>query len=109
MARVSESTFLSSDGKTNLYYREYLPEGEAVGIVQIAYGTYISFTTQKLFSQVLYYYSTLSSHLRGFIGTVCIHEQLDAYYRGYREEQDYYDQFHQEQACLGVGVQCFLL
>ena len=38
MARVSESTFLSSDGKTNLYYREYLPEGEAVGIVQIVHG-----------------------------------------------------------------------
>ena len=38
MARVSESTFLSSDGKTNLFYREYLPEAEAVGIVQIVHG-----------------------------------------------------------------------
>ena len=28
MARYTESTFLSSDGKSNLYYREYLPEGE---------------------------------------------------------------------------------
>ncbi len=38
MARMSESTFLSSDGKTNLYYREYLPDGEAVGIVQLVHG-----------------------------------------------------------------------
>ena len=38
MARMSESTFLSSDGRTNLYYREYLPEGNAVGIVQIVHG-----------------------------------------------------------------------
>ena len=38
MARMSESTFLSSDGKTSLYYREYLPDSEAVGIVQIVHG-----------------------------------------------------------------------
>ena len=38
MSRMSESTFLSSDGKTQLYYREYLPEGEAVGIVQLVHG-----------------------------------------------------------------------
>ena len=38
MARMSESTFLSSDGQTNLYYREYLPEGETCGIVQIVHG-----------------------------------------------------------------------
>ena len=38
MARMSESSFLSSDGKTKLYYREYLPEGDAVGIVQIVHG-----------------------------------------------------------------------
>ena len=38
MARMSEFSFLSSDGKTMLYAREYLPEGEAVGIVQIVHG-----------------------------------------------------------------------
>ena len=38
MARMTESTFLSCDGKTELYYREYLPEGNAVGIVQIVHG-----------------------------------------------------------------------
>lgn len=38
MARMSESTFLSSDGKTQLYYRVYLPEDEAVGIVQLVHG-----------------------------------------------------------------------
>ena len=38
MAVMSESTFLSSDGRTQLYYREYRPDGEAVGIVQIVHG-----------------------------------------------------------------------
>ena len=38
MARMSESTFLSSDGKTQLFFREYLPDGEAVGIVQLVHG-----------------------------------------------------------------------
>ncbi len=38
MARMSESTFLSSDGKSELYYREYVPDGAAVGIVQIVHG-----------------------------------------------------------------------
>ena len=38
MAHVSESTFLSSDGKTSLYYREYLPVGEPFGIIQIVHG-----------------------------------------------------------------------
>ncbi len=38
MARMTESTFLSSDGKTQLYYRVYLPEGEPVGIVQLVHG-----------------------------------------------------------------------
>ena len=31
MARMSEFTFLSSDGQTALSAREYLPEGEPVG------------------------------------------------------------------------------
>jgi len=35
---MTESTFLSSDGRTNLYYREYLPENDAVGIVQLVHG-----------------------------------------------------------------------
>lgn len=38
MVRMSEAAFLSSDGKTELYYREYLPSGEPVGIVQIVHG-----------------------------------------------------------------------
>ena len=38
MARMSESTFLSSDGITKIYTREYLPEGEAKGIVQLVHG-----------------------------------------------------------------------
>lgn len=38
MVRMSESTFLSSDGKTRIRYREYLPEGEGKAIVQIAHG-----------------------------------------------------------------------
>lgn len=38
MAPMSDSTFLSSDGQTHLYCREYMPEGEPVGIVQIVHG-----------------------------------------------------------------------
>ena len=38
MARMCESTFLSSDEHTRLYYREYLAEREAVGIVQLVHG-----------------------------------------------------------------------
>lgn len=38
MVHRSESSFLSSDGKTPLFFREYLPEGEAVGIVQLVHG-----------------------------------------------------------------------
>ena len=38
MSRMCESTFLSSDDHTQLYYREYLPDGEAVGIVQLVHG-----------------------------------------------------------------------
>ncbi len=38
MATMSETTFLSSDGRTQLYAREYRPEGEAVGIVQLVHG-----------------------------------------------------------------------
>ena len=38
MVRMSESTFLSSDEKSLVYYREYLPQGEARAIVQLAHG-----------------------------------------------------------------------
>ena len=38
MARILESTFLSSDGHTQLYCKEYLPDREATGIVQIVHG-----------------------------------------------------------------------
>ena len=38
MVHVTESSFLSSDGKTNIYYREYLPAGEPAGIFQIVHG-----------------------------------------------------------------------
>lgn len=38
MARMSEFTFLSSDGQTALSAREYLPEGDPIGIVQIVHG-----------------------------------------------------------------------
>lgn len=38
MVRMSESTFLSSDGKTPIRYREYMPGEEAKAIVQIAHG-----------------------------------------------------------------------
>lgn len=38
MVRMSESSFLSSDGKSSLYCCEYLPEGNPAGIVQIVHG-----------------------------------------------------------------------
>ena len=38
MTSMTEFTFLSSDGKTNIYCREYRPHTEAKGIVQIAHG-----------------------------------------------------------------------
>ena len=38
MVRMSESSFLSSDGKSSLYCCEYLPEGSPAGIVQIVHG-----------------------------------------------------------------------
>jgi alpha-beta hydrolase superfamily lysophospholipase len=38
MMRMSESTFLSSDGTSRIYFREYLPETEAKGVVQLAHG-----------------------------------------------------------------------
>lgn len=38
MVRLSESRFPSSDGKSQIYFREYLPAGEAKAIVQIVHG-----------------------------------------------------------------------
>lgn len=38
MAQMTESNFLSSDGRTELYYREYRPETEPKGIVQLVHG-----------------------------------------------------------------------
>ena len=38
MVRLSEASFFSSDGKTELFYREYIPNGEPCGIVQIIHG-----------------------------------------------------------------------
>ena len=38
MISVTESTFFSSDGKTGIFYRQYIPETEAKAIVQIAHG-----------------------------------------------------------------------
>ena len=38
MVSMTEATFLSSDGKTDIYYREYLPDTEPSGIVQIVHG-----------------------------------------------------------------------
>lgn len=38
MVQMTESDFISADGKSSIYYREYRPEGEAVGIVQLAHG-----------------------------------------------------------------------
>lgn len=66
MARMSESTFLSSDGKTNLYFREYLPDGEAVGIVQLVHGIAEHFARYDHFARFL--------ADNGYI--VVIHDQL---------------------------------
>jgi len=38
MASMTEFTFLSSDGKSQIYCREYRPASEAKGILQIAHG-----------------------------------------------------------------------
>jgi len=38
MSGMTEFTFLSSDGKSNVYCREYRPDGEAKAVVQIAHG-----------------------------------------------------------------------
>lgn len=38
MVQMRESTFLSSDGKTPIYYREYIPSSEPKGIIQLAHG-----------------------------------------------------------------------
>ena len=38
MVQMTESTFLSSDGKHPIYYREYVPTGEPRGILQLAHG-----------------------------------------------------------------------
>lgn len=38
MVSMRESSFLSSDGRHQVYYREYTPGGEAKGILQLAHG-----------------------------------------------------------------------
>lgn len=38
MARSNDFTFISSNGKTPIYAREWLPEGEPRGIVQLSHG-----------------------------------------------------------------------
>lgn len=38
MAVFNEFEFLSTDGKTNIYVREWIPEGEIKGFIQIAHG-----------------------------------------------------------------------
>ena len=38
MPQLKEFTFLSTDEKTNIYVREYVPDGEVKGVVQIAHG-----------------------------------------------------------------------
>ena len=38
MIQLTESGFTSADGKTRIYYREYLPVGEPKGIVQLVHG-----------------------------------------------------------------------
>ncbi len=38
MVQMRESSFLSADGKTKVYYRKYLPSCEPKGIVQLAHG-----------------------------------------------------------------------
>ncbi len=53
MARMTESTFLSSDGKTDIYCREYAPDGEARGIVQLAHGVAEHITRYDSFAQFL--------------------------------------------------------
>ena len=38
MASMTEFTFLSSDGESQIHCREYRPASEAKGILQIAHG-----------------------------------------------------------------------
>lgn len=66
MVRMSESAFLSSDGSTELYYREYLPAGEPCGIVQIVHGV----------AEHVARYDAFASYLsdNGYI--VVMHDQL---------------------------------
>ena len=66
MAHMSEFKFLSSDGQTELYAREYRPEGEAVGIVQIVHGIAEHIARYDAFA------SFLADH--GYI--VVLHDQL---------------------------------
>ena len=66
MARMSEFTFLSSDGQTALSAREYLPEGDSAGIVQIVHGIAEHIARYDAFA------SFLAEH--GFI--VVMHDQL---------------------------------
>ena len=66
MAHMSEFTFLSSDGQTALYAREYLPEGEAVGIVQLVHGI----------AEHIARYDAFASFLAGHGYIVVMHDQL---------------------------------
>ena len=66
MARMSEFTFLSSDGQTALYAREYLPDGDAVGIVQIVHGI----------AEHIARYDDFASFLAGHGYIVVLHDQL---------------------------------
>ena len=66
MARMSEFTFLSSDGQTALSAREYLPEGDPVGIVQIVHGIAEHIARYDVFA------AFLAEH--GYI--VVLHDQL---------------------------------
>lgn len=38
MVRMTESSFLSADGITEIYYREYIPSGDPKGIIQLVHG-----------------------------------------------------------------------
>ena len=53
MPVMSESTFLSSDEHTPLNCREYRPDGEAVGIVQIVHGVAEHFARYDEFATML--------------------------------------------------------
>ena len=66
MARMSEFTFLSSDGQTALSAREYLPEGDSAGIVQIVHGI----------AEHIARYDAFASFLAGHGFIVVMHDQL---------------------------------